>query len=95
MTTPQVARLLNVTYRQLSSWVSRGLIDVPCHGSGDARVWTESQVARAREIRDAYLRAGDVLKAAAVPVPWEQAGRRHHNNGSTVTVGRAHKEASA
>jgi hypothetical protein len=90
MSTPQVAKHLDVIYRQLDYWIGRGWITgLETFGSGDPRRWEAEQVARAREIRDAFDRATKVLEGVGVTVPERaimrsasshQGGRIHPNS---------------
>jgi DNA-binding transcriptional MerR regulator len=65
MSTEDVARLIGVSYRQLSYWCSQGLIPgQPARvGSGSAgyRRWTAADISRARLVANAAeLRAGSL-----------------------------------
>jgi MerR HTH family regulatory protein len=64
--TQQVCKLAGVTYRQLDRWVGLGFITTanqpPRPGTGNPRLWTESELARVKAIVAQYNEAMDTVE---------------------------------
>lgn len=78
-TTIDVAKMLDVEPRRLHYWIKQRYIDFERKGSGVALVWTEDQINRAIEVRDAFDEVGRVLRKAGLPYPWDASNRRHES----------------
>lgn len=60
MRTPEVARMLGVSFRQLDYWCRAGFIpDAESPGSGRQRSWTAEQVRAAEEIATVFVLRSD------------------------------------
>ncbi len=80
----EVCEMLGITYRQLDFWTRRGWVSAsfvsdkgglrqrpaasPLPGSGVSRRWSEADVARVKEVRDAVAKAVAILVEAGVRV---------------------------
>lgn len=69
--TREVCEITGVTYRRLDYWVRMGYVtpEIRGAGSGRARGWSNENVDRVVEIRDAIDRAVALLHGAGIPDP--------------------------